>query len=568
MLDSITVKNLALIKQAEIELCDGLNILSGETGAGKSILIGSVNLCLGAKADKSMIREGAEYALIELVFHVDNENIISAIRDMELPIEEDGTVIISRRISANRSSIKVCGENVTAKQVKELAALLIDVHGQHEHQSLLHSSRQRELLDAYCPGGLKDELEKTAAAYAEYKRLCERLESLDMDEAKRARETELAEYEINEIEEAGIRPGEEEELEDAFRRMKGARDSFEGLSKVRELLDEDYEGVLEGLGRAVHELNAAAGLNEDLAEDAGALSTAEDTIRGVLRDVRDILDDGAFDPQRFDEVEGRLDTIRRLSARYGGSEAAVLEYLEKRRDELQELKDLDATRKKIGAEIEAARKKLDTQCDKLHKARVKAAAALKDEITGGLMDLNFLKVEFEAEIKQRQEYGPFGRDEVEFMISLNPGEKLKPLKEVASGGELSRIMLALKSVFAAKDDIETLIFDEIDSGISGKTAWMVSGKMGALAAGRQLICITHLPQIAAMADKHFCIEKEEVDGKTETCIRPLDKEQEEAELARMLGGGELTEAVLGNARELKSRAAQSKQDNKHFAKKA
>ena len=566
MLDSISVKNLALIKQADIELCEGLNILSGETGAGKSILIGSVNLCLGAKADKSMIREGAEYALIELVFHVDNEKIISAIREMELPIEEDGTVIISRRISANRSSIKVCGENVTVKQVKELAELLIDVHGQHEHQSLLHSLKQRELLDAYCTGGLKKELEKTAAEYAEYKRLCDRLKSLDMDEASRARETELAEYEINEIEEAGIRPGEEDELEDAFRRMKGARDSYEGLTRVRELLDEEYDGALENLGRAVREMNAAAFVNEELSEEAQALSTAEDTIRDVLRDVREILDDGAFDPQRFDEIETRLDTIRRLSLKYGGSEQAVLDYCEKRRDELKELKDLDAGRKKLGAEIEEAKKKLDSLCEKLHKERAKAAKALKEEISSTLMDLNFLKVEFEVALKQREEYGPAGRDEVEFMISLNPGEKLRPLKDVASGGELSRIMLALKTVFAARDDIETLIFDEIDSGISGKTAWMVSEKMGALAGGRQLICITHLPQIAAMADKHFCIEKEEVDGKTETGIRALDKQQEEAELARMLGGGELTEAVLGNARELKLRAAESKRNNKDFAK--
>ncbi len=558
MLDSISVKNLALIKRAELELCEGLNILSGETGAGKSILIGSVNLCLGAKADKSMIRDGAEYALIELVFHVDNEKTLAAIKQMELPVEEDGTVIISRKISAGRSSIKVCGESVTARQVKELAELLIDVHGQHEHQSLLNPSRQRQLLDEYCGDDIRDDLLRTEKEYEEYKKLSERLKTLDMDENMRKRETDLAAYEINEIEAAGIRAGEEEELEEKFRRMKGASDSFEGLSRVVELLDEGNDGVLEGLGRAVREMNAAAGVNDALTDDAQALSTAEDTVRGVLRNVRDMLDEGAFDPREFDEVQERLDIVRRLISRYGGSEEAVLRYLDKRRDDLKELNDLDSAKASLIKKLDKSRSALDKLCDKLHKQRLDAAARLKDDICTVLADLNFLKVEFEVAVREKEGYTSYGRDEVEYLISLNPGEKLRPLKDVASGGELSRIMLALKSVFAAKDDIETLIFDEIDSGISGKTAWKVSEKMGALAQGRQLICITHLPQIAAMADRHFMIEKEEVNGTTETLIRPLEQKEEEAELARMLGGGELTEAVLGNARELKKQAGESK----------
>ncbi|MBP5609701.1 MAG: DNA repair protein RecN [Lachnospiraceae bacterium] len=554
MLDSISVKNLALIRQAEIELCEGLNILTGETGAGKSILIGSVNLCLGAKADKAMIREGAEYALVELVFHVDNEKTLKAIKEMELPVEEDGTVIISRKVGINRSSIKVCGESVTAKQVRELAQLLIDIHGQHEHQSLLDPKRHRELLDEYCIDDISKELAATAAGYEEYKKLVNRLKALDMDEATRRRETELAEYEINEIEEAALRPGEEEKLEEEFRRIKGVRDSYQGLSRVRELLDEEYGGVLDGLGRAVHELNAAASVNDTMNEDARALSTAEDTLRDVLRDIRDILEDGAFDPEHFDEVENRLDTIRRISARYGGSEADALDYLDKRREELKELNDLDESRKRLTALKAECEKSLGQLCKKLHDKRVKAAGVLKKEISDVLKDLNFLKVDFEVEVRRNDEYSSRGYDDVEFMISLNPGESIRPLKDVASGGELSRIMLALKTVFAAKDDIETLIFDEIDNGISGKTAWKVSEKMGVLSLDRQLICITHLPQIAAMADKHFMIEKEEVGGKTETMIRMLDKDSEEMELARMLGGDEISDAVLSNARELKERA--------------
>lgn len=554
MLDSISVKNLALIRQADIELCEGLNILSGETGAGKSILIGSVNLCLGAKADKSMIRDGAEYALIELVFHVDNPATTQAIKDMELPIEGDGTVIISRRITPSRSSIKVCGESVSVKQVRDLAQLLIDVHGQHEHQSLLHPQRHAQLLDEYCMDEIASLLKDTAAEYDEYKKITGRLEALDIDDNARRREMDLAEYEINEIEEAALRPGEEDELDDEFRRMKGARDSFEGLNKVQELLDDENAGVLDALGHAVHEMKQASSVNEALTDDAQALATAEDTIRDVLRDVRDILDDGAFDPRHFDEVEERLDTIRRISARYGGSEEAALDYLERRKEELRELNDLDESRKKLNALKKESEEKLDKLCGKLNAKRKKAALALKKEISAVLEDLNFLKVEFEVSIKPHGRYTAAGNDDVEFLISLNPGESLRPLKDVASGGELSRIMLALKSVFAAKDDIETLIFDEIDSGISGKTAWKVSEKMGALSLGRQLICITHLPQIAAMADKHFLIEKKEADGKTETMINALERSEEETELARMLGGDEISGAVLANAKELKERA--------------
>ncbi|MCR5251901.1 MAG: DNA repair protein RecN [Lachnospiraceae bacterium] len=557
MLDSIVVKNLALIREAELECGEGLNILSGETGAGKSILLGSVNLCLGAKADKSLIREGAEYALVELVFHVDSEETRAAIRAMELPVEEDGTVIISRKITENRSLIRVCGETVSVKQVRELASLLIDVHGQHEHQSLLRVSRHRELLDDYCGEAMKKELAECEELFHERKAVRERLEALDLDEGKREREIELAAFEIGEIEGAALKPGEEEELEERYRRMKGARDSFEDLGKVRELLDGD-DSVLDALGRAVHELNAAAGKDEGLADDAEALSTAEDMLRGVLRSVSDRLESGSFDPELFAETERRLDEIRRLFLKYGEGEEAVLSYLEKRKAKLGELENLDAAKEKL---LQEDRKLGDRQgaiCEKLRKRRMKAAKELENEIGKVLGELNFLKADFRVELTERKEPASYGADDAEFMISLNPGEKLRPLKDVASGGELSRIMLALKTVFASRDGIGTLIFDEIDSGISGRTAWKVSEKMGGLSRERQLICITHLPQIAAMADRHFVIEKAEKDGKTQTGIRLLSEAEQTEELARMLGGESSSEAALSNARELREQALECK----------
>lgn len=557
MLESITVKDLALIRHAQLELGEGLNILSGETGAGKSILIGSVNYCLGAKADRGMIREGADHALMELVFRVENEDTREAIRGMELPMEEDGRVIISRRITAKSSSIRVCGESVSASQVRALAALLIDVHGQHEHQSLLHSARHLELLDAGLPAAAEKELEELKKLYEEYRELRAKQERLLLDEGKRERELSLAEYEINEIEAAGIKPGEEAELEERYRRMKKGRDAFDDLHRVQELLMEDGGGALEPIGRAVHELRSAASGDDTLSGCAEALSDAEGMIRDCLREVTDYLESSLFDPQSFEETETRLNEIRRLIARYGEDEESVLAYLEKRRAEAEELRDLDLTREKLEKNLKETKERLDKCCRSLHKQRVKAAESLEKEVMAVLTDLNFLKADFKVQLSDKAEPGPKGTDEAEFMISLNPGEKLRPLKDVASGGELSRIMLALKSVFAARDLIETMIFDEIDAGISGRTAWKVAEKMGELSKKHQLICITHLPQIAAMADTHFLIEKEAADGRTETEIKELDAEEQITELARMLGGDSITEAVLANARQLKKDAGKA-----------
>ncbi len=556
MLESVTVKNLALIREAQISFGKGLNILSGETGAGKSILIGSINLALGAKADKDIIRDGAEYGLVELVFHLEDPEVIRSIRAMELPVEEDGSIIITRKISEGRSPIRVCGESVTVRQVKELAALLIDIHGQHEHQSLLKEGRQRQLLDAY--GGEKMEalLQQMAESCSRYKKVSEELSALSMDEPKRQREISLAEYEIREIDEAALRIGEEEELSEELRSMNAARNSFEALNTVLSLTE--GEGVLDPLGTAIRELNAIHEPDEKLRDITDSYLVAEDTLRGAAREIHDYMEENVFDARRFAEMEERLDTIRKLVFKYGKDEGDVLAYLEKRKAELEAYSNLDATLEKLQKEKEAAGKAAADTASKIHQLRVKAGNALEKEISRHLTELNFLKVSFAIELTDAGEFTSYGRDEVRFMISLNPGEKMRPLSEVASGGELSRIMLALKSVFAGKDDIGTLIFDEIDTGISGKTAWKVSEKMGALSKDRQLLCITHLPQIAAMADTHFVIEKSEVQGKTETHIQQLSEEEELKELARMLGGDALTEAALENAAELKRQANEAK----------
>lgn len=558
MLESLTVKNFALIKEADVEFTKGLNILTGETGAGKSVVIGSIALTLGEKAVSDIIREGAEYAFSELVFHVEDEKLVSAIKDLDMPIEEDGTIILSRKLQPGRSVIKVCGETVTLKQMRELSSLLIDIHGQHEHQSLLKESRQKELLDLYCGADMEKLLAEIKKAYTAYNGTCSRLEELSVDDASRQREISLAEYEINEIEAANIVLGEEAELEQRYRKMKNSGAVFEILGKVREALAPDGEGAVEYAGRAVHDMNAALALDEGLSGIAGELADCEDMLRTVARELDDYMEDSEFDEALFKETEERMDVLNHLMSKYGGSTEKIIEYLEKRRAEYDEYKNLDAVLEKLGRQKDEAEQKLKKLCNKAHDLRVKQGLLLEKEITAALTDLNFLKVSFTIEVTERENYSSDGNDDVRFMISLNPGEKKRPLSEVASGGELSRIMLALKAVLADKDEIGTLIFDEIDTGISGKTAWMVSEKMAAIAKSHQTICITHLPQIAAMADTHFCIEKSEVDGRTETNIDRLDEAQSLNELARLLGGGSITETAIANAQELKSEAERVK----------
>ena len=563
MLVSVNVKNFALIKEAEVLFGPGLNILTGETGAGKSLIIGSIGLALGAKASADMIREGADYALAELTFVLKDKKQIEAVKAMELPIEDDGTLILARRIQQNRSSLKVCGETVTVKQMKELASLLIDIHGQHEHQSLLKASRQRELLDAWCGTQMEKVLGEISSAYHKYRGIQDKLDSLMLDDPKRQRELSLAEYEVQEIEAANITTGEEDELLARHRKMKNASSTFEALSRVQEILSSDGTGALDAIGRAVHEMNTAMGYDGDLKGLSEELTGAEDVLRSVSRGIDDYMEDAEFDEETFRETEERLDVLGRLMTKYGDSTEKILEYYEKRKAEAEELADLDETRARLEKEKAAAMEMLDDLCAKAHEMRIKQAQGLQKDITETLLDLNFLKVKFSISVNRTEGYSVHGYDDVEFLISLNPGEKERALSEVASGGELSRIMLALKSVFARKDAIETLIFDEIDTGISGKTAWKVSEKMEALATDHQVICITHLPQIAAMADTHFCIGKRETDGRTETYLSELKDEDRTEEIARMLGGDVITDAVRSNAAELISQAANVKRDIRH-----
>lgn len=558
MLQSLHVKNLALIDEIEVTFGEGLNILTGETGAGKSIIIGSINLALGAKADKDMIRTGAEYALVELVFTVEGQQL-AAIEELELPVE-DGQIILQRRILQSRNVCKVCGETVTARQLKQLGEILLDIHGQHEHQSLLKPAKQLEILDAYAGEALLSHKEKLRELYSRYRSAVDELEHSEVDEETRKREAALAEFECQEIEEAALVPGEDEEIEQLYRKLVNGQKIQDAVGLAHALCGYEENGVGSSLGRALKEMRSVAAYDAALQEFEQQLLDIDGLLNDYNRAVADYLSELEFDGELFDRTEKRLNLLNHLKAKYGNSIEDVLAYQAQAQHTLEKYRDYDAYRMELTKRADTLKEEALTVCAKISEIRRRSAVRLSKEMKKALVDLNFQEVAFEIQVTDLEDMiGSNGYDRAAFLISTNAGERLRDLAQVASGGELSRIMLALKTVLADKDAIETLIFDEIDTGISGKTAWKVSEKMGILGRGHQLICITHLPQIAAMADQHFCIEKKVEDKRSVTDIRKLAEEESVTELARMLGSDSITENVMNNAREMKDLARKTKQ---------
>lgn len=559
MLQSLHVKNLALMEETEVEFSRGLNILTGETGAGKSLLIGSVNLALGGKFEKEMLRQGTDSALVELVFSCEDERVLAKMQEMDLAMEEDGTIIISRRMQVGKSTCRINGETVTARQVKELAEVLIDIHGQHEHQSLLHKKKHMEILDAYAGLELDEAALLVAELFKECRSLKQTIEEESMDEEAKAKEQALAEFEYQEIDEAKLCVGEDEELEQRYRLMSNSRKITENLAESYLYSGSDSDsGAGSALSRALRALRSVTMYDEKLEQLESQLSEVESLLADYNRDVSTYISDCEFDEEDFRTVEERLNVINHLKGKYGNTIEEIIGYGESRQQLLMKLADYDAYMQKLQQELSEKEAKLQEACEKLSGIRQKNALQLSEKLKVALVGLNFLTVEFEIAVRPEQTITAKGYDDVEFLISTNPGESLKPLSQVASGGELSRVMLAIKTVLAGRDAIDTLIFDEIDTGISGKTAWKVSEQLAVVAGAHQVICITHLPQIAAMADTHFVIAKRSQDNHTITDIKVLEEEQSLAELARLLGSDELSEAALSNAREMKAQAGQHK----------
>lgn len=566
MLLSLHVKNLALIDEAEIEFTKGLNILSGETGAGKSILLGSINLALGAKADKDCIRSGADQAVVEMVFQLEHDAQRRRMEELELTAEDDDIVIVQRRISEKRSVCKVCGETVTAKQLSQLAEVLLHIHGQRDNQLLLHEKEQRAYLDGYAGERMQALQQQIKEAYRTY---CAcREEELAVREKEHAgeREIALAQFEVNEIEQASLEAGEDEELERRYHKMMNGRRIMEHVQRAYGMTG-DGESQSAGMliGAAVMELRSAASIDGEAADLQEQLVNIDALLNDFNRDLSTYISDMEFDEQEFHAVETRLDLINHLKSKYRADSIVQIQaYLEKQRIYLEQMSDFDAYKQRVRERMDQSKEALRALCAEVSALRIKTAGQLAEDLSAALQDLNFLKAGVRIDVTPDEtHYTADGYDSVTFMLSLNPGEPYKPLSAVASGGELSRIMLALKTLKADKDGIDAMIFDEIDAGISGKTAWLVSEKLGLLAKNSQVICITHLPQIAAMADTHFVIEKESKEGRTVTQIDPVEDRALLEELARMLGGGQITEAALQNAAEMKQMAQEVKRNNGH-----
>ena len=555
MLQNLHVKNLALIDETEVEFGPGLNILSGETGAGKSIIIGSINLALGEKVQKEMLRDNGESALVELIFFVEDADTIEAIRALDIEMEDD-TVILSRKITGGRAIGRINGEAVSASKMKAVASLLIDIHGQHEHQSLLSKKKHLEILDTFAKEALGDKKEKLAQCYQEYRKLKDELEHANLDGEERARELSFLEYEVKEIKEAQLTVGEDEELEAVFRKYSNGKKIMDAVGAANAATSEDDESASERIGRALRELSSVSGYDERVKEMEEQLTEIDNLLSDFNHELASYLSDEEFDEETFYETEKRLDLINHLKSKYGNTIADILKYGEEKAERITVLNDYDAYLAGLQKNVSEKEKQLEQLSKKVSDIRKKESKKLTESIKNALLDLNFLDVQFTMEFAET-DYTANGIDDAQFLISTNPGEPVKPLGKVASGGELSRIMLAIKTVMAS-DKIGTLIFDEIDSGISGRTAQMVSEKMNVLGRSHQIICITHLPQIAAMADSHFLIEKSVENQATVSKIHKLTDEESVEELARMLGGVEITDTVLENAREMKQMAYMKK----------
>ncbi len=554
MLIHLHVKNLALIEDIEVEFGPGLNILTGETGAGKSVLLGSMQLILGGRTARDMIRTGASCALVELLFQVENKKAEQALNSLGI-FTEEGQVLLSRKIMDGRSINKINGETCTVGQMKAAAECLLDIHGQHEHQSLLYQEKQLEILDAYGREKIRPAKEAVRQSYEEYRKYMRALKELDTDEEQRNREKAFLEFEISEIEKAHLVPGEDEELETLYRRLNNGKLILETLQSVHSLTGYDSgQGAGEAVGTGVRELLRVTEYDTQLESMAETLQEIDGLLNDFNRELSSYVEDLSFDDETFYETEKRLDQINGLKAKYGRTIEEILEYQNTQQQKLEKLARYEENFLEARQNLKKAEEQLEKDSYVLSEIRKDYSKTLTEKIIEGLRDLNFLDVKFRIDFQRKQGFTDNGYDSIEYEISTNPGESVKPLGRIVSGGELSRIMLAIKAILADRDQIETLIFDEIDTGISGRTAQKVSEKMAVIGSCHQVLCITHLPQIAAMADTHFEIEKHQKGSETITEIHPLGERESVRELARLLGGAEITEAVLKNAMEMKELA--------------
>ena len=552
MLEHLHIRNVALIKESEISFGDGLNILTGETGAGKSMIIDSLQFALGGRAGKDFLRHGEKQAAVEALFSVQSQALTEKLAENGIAPEEDGTLLITRTLSeAGKSVCRINGSTVTVGMLKEIAEDMIDIYGQHEHQSLLNPVKHIRLLDRFCGAGFGEAMEEYKNSRQRLKDLEKQLAILIGDESQREQRMDMLLFQKEEIEAAELREGEEDALLEQKKRLS----SMERLIRLTgESITLMYDGddrapsACDQLGDALAKLQEAAEYDAALSPLTDALADGYAAVEDCARELKRETEKQEADPEELERIEERLQLFYKLKRKYGGSIEAVLEFYEKAVQELEFLSNSSEKAAELSAKKAEEEKRLSALAETLTARRRATAEQVEEQIETALHDMEMKHARFHIQIEEKADWGADGKDKVEFLISANAGEPLKPLAKIASGGEMSRVMLALKTVLVDADEIGTFIFDEIDTGVSGRTARRVGEKMRFLGGKRQLLCITHLPQIAAMADNHFLIEKESDAGETVTRVTALDEEGAVREVARLMN--DVTETTLAAAREL------------------
>ena len=563
MLVELTIKNIALIESLRIEFAQGFNVLTGETGAGKSIVVDSINLALGGRADREMIRTGAERGMVQALFDVSGNPRAQAVLQ-ELDIEsDDGLIAIRRELSrSGRNICRVCDVVVPLATLKQLTATLMDIHGQHEHQALMNPAKHLDFLDAFGGEAHAAARDKVAALYAGRSHIAAELKRLMNDVSERERLVDVLTFQVQEISAAKLKPGEEQKLEKKLSVLENAE-------KIRQSVEGAYNLVYQGDGRApsaqeallqsADAMDRIGPLNERYAALAGRLRELYYGAQDVGYELQALLDDLDFEPDLLDKVAARLDTIKKLERKYGATVEEVIEFGAQAADRLNGIKGSDASMSALKKRYKEADNALREACAELTAIRRASAAQLSERICQQLKDLGMGKTRFEVRVEPLAKPTSAGMDGVEFMISPNPGEPLRPLASIASGGEISRVMLALKAISVDSEGVDAMIFDEIDTGVSGRMAQVVGEKMCLIAKTRQVLSVTHLPQIAALGDTHFLVEKVAGKDRTDTHVRLLDEEGRVRELSRLVGGAEDSESSLSHGAHMLKEAAERKQ---------
>ncbi|MBR5659550.1 MAG: DNA repair protein RecN [Lachnospiraceae bacterium] len=556
MLHSLHIANVALIDEIDIEFTPGLNILSGETGAGKSVIIGSVSIALGGKLPKDILKDPQKSGFIELGFTLDRmeNSFVSLLQEKMIDVPEDGELLISRKITGTKSVCRINGETISASDLRDITDRLLDLHGQHEHQSLLKKAKHLEILDEFGKAQIAGAKQKVSELYREYQKTIHDLAEMDLDDTKRFREMDFCEYELNEIDAAHLIEGEEEDLMTQFKKANSAATLVQGLSEIYDEINASRTSASEAVERSLKVISHLVTLDEGLTPIHDELMDLESLLHDVSLDVNSYLSGISQDEELLSSLQGRLDLIHDMKRKYGNTYEEIMAHRDSCEKRLAFLRDYEERKSTLTAQKQRLENDLTVACDTLTSLRKKYAKSFEKELKESLVGLNFLTVEFEVSFEKAERFSANGNDDVSFLISTNPGSPIRPLEQIASGGELSRIMLAIKSIMARTDDVDTLIFDEIDTGISGRTAQKVAELLGKISKDRQVICISHLPQIVSMADTHFLIEKDTDQSSTHTDIFVLDEEASVKEIARMLGGKEINDLVLENARQMKQMA--------------